>query len=80
VLRQTIDLLAIGDRIAFEKGDFAFDLVVIIGGLGVAHPVGKDDQRPMHALAHLPAELLRLLVRHSDRAGEAVGHRLARAR
>ena len=74
---QTVDLLGIEHRVASQERDLAFDFVAVVVGVGPADMVGIDDESAVLALAHLPATLGRLPIRHPDRRGVALGDRLA---
>jgi hypothetical protein len=66
---QAVDLLHVKGRVGLHERDLPLDLLPAVRlGLGLGEGVGIDDQRAVFALAHLRAQLLRLLVGHPDRA------------
>ena len=71
-LGQPVDLLGVEHRVAPQKRDFAFDCLAVVGGVGLANPVGIDDEGAVLALAHLPAMLGRLPIGQPGRGGVAL--------
>jgi hypothetical protein len=69
-LGQSVNLLGVENGIAFEEGDFAFDVFAFFVGLGLGETVGIDNEGTGFTFADLAAKFLGLLVGHPEGRGK----------
>ena len=75
-LGQSVNLVGVENGIAFEEGDFAFDVFAFFVGLGLGETVGIDNEGTGFTFADLAAKFLGLLVGHPEGRGKTfVGSR-----
>ena len=73
---ESINLVGVENGIAFEEGDFAFDVFAFFVGLGLGETVGIDNEGTGFTFANLAAKFLGLLVGHPEGRGKTfVGSR-----